>query len=108
MEFSTSCFFSAFETLKKKEKKNMKIHKSSLVSIFSVIQQSHPVCNTIMLFGVIICLFSVILLGVDGRFVEPDTYPKVQLFFCHYAKKEYNLLNEKKKEKTRKKVNQQP
>lgn len=43
----------------------------------SVIQQSHPVCNTIMLFGVIICLVSVILLGIDGRFVSSDTYPKV-------------------------------
>lgn len=45
----------------------------------SVIQQSHPVCNTIMLFGIIICLLSVILLGIDGRFVTPDTYPTVWL-----------------------------
>ncbi|XP_037960953.1 gamma-aminobutyric acid type B receptor subunit 1 [Teleopsis dalmanni] len=42
-----------------------------------VIQSSHPVCNTIMLFGVIICLASVILLGMDGRFVSPDEYPKI-------------------------------
>lgn len=42
-----------------------------------VIQQSHPVCNTIMLFGVITCLVSVILLGIDGQFVDSDTYPKV-------------------------------
>ncbi|XP_055294979.1 gamma-aminobutyric acid type B receptor subunit 1 isoform X2 [Sitodiplosis mosellana] len=42
-----------------------------------VIQQSHPVCNTIMLFGIIICLLSVILLGIDGRFVSPNTYPKI-------------------------------
>ncbi|XP_031622925.1 gamma-aminobutyric acid type B receptor subunit 1 isoform X2 [Contarinia nasturtii] len=42
-----------------------------------VIQQSHPVCNTIMLFGIIICLLSVILLGIDGRFVSSETYPKV-------------------------------
>ncbi|CAH1709635.1 unnamed protein product [Chironomus riparius] len=42
-----------------------------------VIQQSHPVCNTIMLFGVITCLVSVILLGIDGQFVDPLTYPKI-------------------------------
>uniref|UniRef100_A0A1B0CTX3 G-protein coupled receptors family 3 profile domain-containing protein n=2 Tax=Lutzomyia longipalpis TaxID=7200 RepID=A0A1B0CTX3_LUTLO len=42
-----------------------------------VIQSSHPVCNTIMLFGVITCLVSVILLGIDGRFVGPDVYPQV-------------------------------
>ncbi|KAI9575857.1 hypothetical protein GQX74_005629 [Glossina fuscipes] len=42
-----------------------------------VIQSSHPVCNTIMLFGVIICLISVILLGIDGRFVSSDEYPKI-------------------------------
>ncbi|CRL02846.1 CLUMA_CG015802, isoform A, partial [Clunio marinus] len=42
-----------------------------------VIQQSHPVCNTIMLFGVITCLVSVILLGIDGQFVDPWTYPKI-------------------------------
>lgn len=43
----------------------------------SVIQSSHPVCNTIMLCGVIICLTSVVLLGIDGRFVDPETYPTV-------------------------------
>ncbi|EDS38916.1 GABA-B receptor [Culex quinquefasciatus] len=42
-----------------------------------VIQTSHPVCNTIMLFGVIICLVSVILLGLDGQFVTAENYPKV-------------------------------
>ncbi|KAL5289011.1 GABBR1 family protein [Megaselia abdita] len=42
-----------------------------------VIQLSHPVCNTIMLFGVIICLVSVILLGVDGRFVNSNQYPLI-------------------------------
>ncbi|XP_067621174.1 gamma-aminobutyric acid type B receptor subunit 1 isoform X2 [Eurosta solidaginis] len=42
-----------------------------------VIQSSHPVCNTIMLFGVMICLASIILLGMDGRFVSPDEYPRV-------------------------------
>ncbi|XP_055601301.1 gamma-aminobutyric acid type B receptor subunit 1 [Uranotaenia lowii] len=42
-----------------------------------VIQSSHPVCNTIMLFGVIICLVSVILLGIDGQFVTAENYPKI-------------------------------
>ncbi|XP_055388221.1 gamma-aminobutyric acid type B receptor subunit 1 [Condylostylus longicornis] len=42
-----------------------------------VIQSSHPVCNTIMLFGVITCLASVILLGMDGRFISPETYPEI-------------------------------
>ncbi|GLV38004.1 metabotropic GABA-B receptor subtype 1 [Carabus blaptoides fortunei] len=42
-----------------------------------VIQSSHPVCNTIMLFGVITCLASVFLLGLDGRFVNASTYPAV-------------------------------
>ncbi|KAF2884262.1 hypothetical protein ILUMI_21914 [Ignelater luminosus] len=42
-----------------------------------VIQSSHPVCNTIMLFGVIVCLTSVFLLGLDGNFVSPDVYPGV-------------------------------
>ncbi|XP_055848859.1 gamma-aminobutyric acid type B receptor subunit 1 isoform X1 [Episyrphus balteatus] len=42
-----------------------------------VIQSSHPVCNTIMLFGVITCLASVILLGIDGRFVDSEEYPKI-------------------------------
>lgn len=35
-----------------------------------------------MLFGVIICLVSVVLLGIDGRFVNPDTYPKV-CYVCY-------------------------
>lgn len=47
--------------------------------LFRVIQQSHPVCNTIMLFGVITCLISVILLGIDGQFVDSMTYPKVSV-----------------------------
>ncbi|XP_065170312.1 gamma-aminobutyric acid type B receptor subunit 1 isoform X2 [Atheta coriaria] len=42
-----------------------------------VIQSSHPVCNTIMLVGVIVCLTSVYLLGLDGRFVAPEAYPSV-------------------------------
>ncbi|KAJ8933145.1 hypothetical protein NQ314_014188, partial [Rhamnusium bicolor] len=42
-----------------------------------VIQSSHPVCNTIMLFGIIVCLTAVFLLGLDGRFVTPDAYPTI-------------------------------
>lgn len=32
-----------------------------------------------MLFGIIICLVSVILLGIDGRFVTPTVFPQVSL-----------------------------
>ncbi|KAJ8971646.1 hypothetical protein NQ317_001395 [Molorchus minor] len=42
-----------------------------------VILSSHPVCNTIMLFGIIVCLTAVFLLGLDGRFVNPSAYPAV-------------------------------
>ncbi|XP_017882479.1 gamma-aminobutyric acid type B receptor subunit 1 isoform X3 [Ceratina calcarata] len=42
-----------------------------------VILSSHPVCNTIMLVGVIACFVSVFLLGIDGRFVAPWEYPAV-------------------------------
>ncbi|XP_012146878.1 gamma-aminobutyric acid type B receptor subunit 1 isoform X2 [Megachile rotundata] len=42
-----------------------------------VIMSSHPVCNTIMLVGVIACFVSVFLLGIDGRFVSPWEYPAV-------------------------------
>lgn len=42
-----------------------------------VIQSSHPVCNTIMLCGIIVCMGSVFLLGLDGRFVSPTTYPTI-------------------------------
>ncbi|XP_030766510.1 gamma-aminobutyric acid type B receptor subunit 1 [Sitophilus oryzae] len=40
-----------------------------------VIQSSHPVCNTIMLFGIIICFISVFFLGLDGHFVSPVVFP---------------------------------
>ncbi|KAG7188036.1 hypothetical protein KM043_013204 [Ampulex compressa] len=42
-----------------------------------VIMSSHPVCNTIMLVGVIACFVSVFLLGIDGRFVAPWEYPAI-------------------------------
>ncbi|XP_017760337.1 PREDICTED: gamma-aminobutyric acid type B receptor subunit 1 isoform X2 [Eufriesea mexicana] len=42
-----------------------------------VIMSSHPVCNTIMLIGVIACFVSVFLLGIDGRFVSPWEYPAI-------------------------------
>ncbi|XP_047352162.1 gamma-aminobutyric acid type B receptor subunit 1 isoform X2 [Vespa velutina] len=42
-----------------------------------VIMSSHPVCNTIMLAGVIACFISVFLLGIDGRFVSPNEYPGI-------------------------------
>lgn len=44
-----------------------------------MIASSHPVCNTIMLVGVITCLVSVILLGIDGQFVNPENYNTVKI-----------------------------
>uniref|UniRef100_T1IUR5 G-protein coupled receptors family 3 profile domain-containing protein n=1 Tax=Strigamia maritima TaxID=126957 RepID=T1IUR5_STRMM len=41
------------------------------------IELSHPVCNMITLIGIIMCLLSVIFLGIDGRFVTPTQYPIV-------------------------------
>lgn len=58
---------------------HQKMKLFSFFSRFRVIQLSHPVCNTIMLFGIITCLISVILLGIDGQFVDPETYPMVSL-----------------------------
>ncbi|XP_076252182.1 gamma-aminobutyric acid type B receptor subunit 1 isoform X2 [Rhynchophorus ferrugineus] len=40
-----------------------------------VIQSSHPVCNTIMLFGIIVCFISVFFLGLDGHFIAPESFP---------------------------------
>lgn len=63
---------------------SLSLFKFSFFFIFCrVIQSSHPVCNTIMLFGVIICLVSVILLGIDGQFVTADNYPKVRYNVCN-------------------------
>lgn len=45
-----------------------------------------------MLFGVIICLISVILLGMDGRFVSPDEYPKVMYYKIYVYMDIYNFL----------------
>ncbi|NP_001308593.1 gamma-aminobutyric acid type B receptor subunit 1 [Tribolium castaneum] len=45
--------------------------------VWHVIQSSHPVCNTIMLFGIVVCLTAVFLLGLDGRFVSPGAYPAI-------------------------------
>ncbi|XP_022239311.1 gamma-aminobutyric acid type B receptor subunit 1-like isoform X2 [Limulus polyphemus] len=38
------------------------------------IQLSHPMCNNIMLVGIIICLLCVCLLGLDGKFISPGGY----------------------------------
>lgn len=56
---------------------NMAFFLNNWFSIFSVIQSSHPVCNTIMLIGIIVCLTSVFLIGLDGRFVHPSVYPAI-------------------------------
>ncbi|XP_064458756.1 gamma-aminobutyric acid type B receptor subunit 1-like isoform X2 [Ornithodoros turicata] len=41
------------------------------------IQLSHPMCNNIMLIGIILCLVCVCLLGLDGQFVSKDRYAQV-------------------------------
>lgn len=40
----------------------------------SLIRMSHPPSNNIMLFGCIVCLTSVILFGLDGRFIPPNKF----------------------------------
>ena len=46
--------------------------------------------SAIMLIGVMTCLASVILLGIDGRFVNADTYPEVSLTLYHV---QFNIQN---------------
>ncbi|CAL4133132.1 unnamed protein product, partial [Meganyctiphanes norvegica] len=38
------------------------------------LQQSHIPCNNLVLIGIIFCLFSVFLLGLDGNFVPEDQF----------------------------------
>lgn len=45
-----------------------------------MIASSHPVCNTLMLLGVMTCLGAVVPLGLDGQFVSADAYPVVCQF----------------------------
>lgn len=40
----------------------------------TLIKMSHPPSNNIMLLGCIICLISVILFGLDGRFIPPSKF----------------------------------
>jgi len=40
----------------------------------SLIRMSHPPSNNIMLFGCIVCLISVILFGLDGRFIPASKF----------------------------------
>jgi gamma-aminobutyric acid type B receptor len=40
----------------------------------NLIRMSHPPSNNIMLIGCIVCLFSVILFGLDGRFISPQKF----------------------------------
>ncbi|XP_071549928.1 gamma-aminobutyric acid type B receptor subunit 1 isoform X2 [Panulirus ornatus] len=42
-----------------------------------LIQLSHPACNNITLVGIIICLGSIFLLGLDGQFVSQQQFPTV-------------------------------
>lgn len=41
------------------------------------IQLSHPMCNNIMLIGIILCLICVCLLGLDGQFVSEFRYAHI-------------------------------
>lgn len=41
------------------------------------IQLSHPMCNNIMLIGIILCLVCVCLLGLDGQFVSEFRYAHI-------------------------------
>ncbi|XP_042890500.1 gamma-aminobutyric acid type B receptor subunit 1-like isoform X1 [Penaeus japonicus] len=42
-----------------------------------LIQMSHPACNNITLVGIILCLGSIFLLGLDGQFVSEQKFPSV-------------------------------
>ncbi|XP_068233244.1 gamma-aminobutyric acid type B receptor subunit 1 isoform X1 [Palaemon carinicauda] len=41
------------------------------------IQFAHPACNNITLVGIIVCLSSIFLLGLDGQFVSEDQFPAI-------------------------------
>ncbi|XP_063590755.1 gamma-aminobutyric acid type B receptor subunit 1-like [Penaeus indicus] len=43
----------------------------------NLIQMSHPACNNITLVGIILCLGSIFLLGLDGQFVSEQKFPSV-------------------------------
>ncbi|KAK8378896.1 hypothetical protein O3P69_009556 [Scylla paramamosain] len=42
-----------------------------------LIQLSHPACNNITLVGIMLCLGSIFLLGLDGQFVGKQQFPMV-------------------------------
>ncbi|XP_042204877.1 gamma-aminobutyric acid type B receptor subunit 1-like isoform X2 [Homarus americanus] len=42
-----------------------------------LIQLSHPACNNITLVGIMLCLGSIFLLGLDGQFVSQQQFPTV-------------------------------
>ncbi|KAK8736064.1 hypothetical protein OTU49_005215 [Cherax quadricarinatus] len=42
-----------------------------------LIQLSHPACNNITLVGIVLCLGSIFLLGLDGQFVSQQQFPTV-------------------------------
>lgn len=55
-----------------------------------------------MLFGVITCLVSVVLLGIDGQFVSPSVYPQVSQhnrIFILLQLKFRNVVTKEKKKK---------
>ena len=50
--------------------------QSSLLS-YRLIQLSHPACNNITLIGIMLCLGSIFLLGLDGQFVGKQQFQVV-------------------------------
>ena len=38
---------------------------------------SHPNCNNINLIGIILCMGSIVLLGLDGRFIKERYFPVI-------------------------------
>lgn len=43
--------------------------------LLRLIQLSHPTCNNTCLVGIILCLGSIFLLGLDGQFVSENYFP---------------------------------
>ncbi|XP_066967377.1 gamma-aminobutyric acid type B receptor subunit 1 isoform X3 [Macrobrachium rosenbergii] len=41
------------------------------------IHLAHPACNNITLVGIIVCLSSIVLLGLDGQFVSEEQFPAI-------------------------------
>lgn len=47
------------------------------LTVFRVIAQSYPACNTIMLSGCVLSLSSIYLFGLDGQIISPNVFPNI-------------------------------